>query len=51
MAPAYFSRANAYYVKGDFKQAKADFQKVLEFSTDPQLRQQAEDQLKALEAR
>jgi tetratricopeptide (TPR) repeat protein len=50
-ADAYFNRGLAYYYKGEYDCAIADFKKVLELSQDPQLRQVAEEQLKALGAK
>jgi len=50
-APAYYNRGLAYKQKGEKAKAIADFKKVLELSNDPDLRQQAEEQLKALGAR
>ena len=50
-AMAYNDRGVAYVQKGETAQAAADFAKVLELSSDPQLRQKAEEQLKALGVR
>jgi tetratricopeptide (TPR) repeat protein len=49
-ALAYYSRGTAHMGKGDKEKAIADFKKVLELSSDPGLRQQAEEQLRALGA-
>ena len=50
-AGAYLDRGFAYVEKGEKEKATADFKKVLELSDDPYLRQQAEEQLKALGAK
>ena len=50
-AVAYYNRGLDYRQKGEKEKAIADFKKVLELSHDPDLRQQAEEQLKALGAR
>jgi tetratricopeptide (TPR) repeat protein len=51
LAEAYYYRGKAYAKKGEKEKAIADFHKVLELSDDPNWRQQAEEQLKALGAR
>jgi len=48
---AYNNRGNAYVQAGEKDKAIADLRKVLELSSDPQLRQEAEEQLQALEGR
>jgi tetratricopeptide (TPR) repeat protein len=48
---AYYNRGDAYKQKGEKEKAIADFEKFLELSDDPNWRQQAEEQLKALGAR
>ena len=45
---AYLNRGRAYADQGDNDRAIADFRQVLEISADPSLRQQAEEQLRAL---
>ncbi|MFQ6058738.1 MAG: tetratricopeptide repeat protein [Anaerolineae bacterium] len=50
-AVAYFHRGLAYTQKGEKEKAIADFKKVLELSNDPDLRRDAEEQLKALGGR
>jgi len=50
-AMAYNDRGVAYVQKRETAQAAADFAKALELSSDPQLRQKAEEQLKALGVR
>jgi tetratricopeptide (TPR) repeat protein len=50
-AAAHYNRGLAYIEKGEKEKAIADFNKFLELSNDPDLRQQAEEQLKALGAR
>jgi len=50
-AKAYVNRGNAYVQAGEKDKAIADFRKVLDLSSDPYLRQQAEEQLQALEVR
>lgn len=47
-AKAYSNRGSAYKSKGEKYKAIADFKKVLDLTDDPALRQQAQDQLKAL---
>jgi tetratricopeptide (TPR) repeat protein len=51
LAVAYLNRGLAYKQKEEKDKAIADFNKFLEISNDPNLRQQAEEQLKALGAR
>lgn len=48
-ADTYYNRGNAYYDKGELDQAIADFQKALRISSDPYLRQFAEENLESLE--
>jgi len=50
-ALAYYNRGIAYVRAGEKDEAVADFRKVLDLSSDPQLRQQAEEQLQALGVR
>jgi len=50
-AEAYLNRGNAYVQAGEKDKAIIDFKKVLDLSSDPDLRQQAEEQLQALEGR
>lgn len=50
-APAYYARGLARRQKGEKEKAIADFQKVLQLSSDPWLREHAEEQLKALGAK
>jgi tetratricopeptide (TPR) repeat protein len=50
-AMAYYNRGLDYRQKGEKEKAIADFRKFLELSNDPDLRQQAEEQLKALGAK
>ena len=50
-AEAYYNRGNAYMLKDEKEEAITDFRKVLDLSNDPRWRQQAEEQLQALEAR
>jgi tetratricopeptide (TPR) repeat protein len=50
-ANAYYGRGFAYKQTGEKEKAIADFKKFLELSNDPHWQQQAEEQLKALEAR
>lgn len=45
---AFLNRGLAYIQQGDTERAIADFRQVLEISTDPALRQTAEEQLRAL---
>jgi tetratricopeptide (TPR) repeat protein len=49
-ALAYKTRGDAYRSLGETDRAVADYRKVLELSSDPDLRRQAEEQLKALGA-
>jgi tetratricopeptide (TPR) repeat protein len=51
LAEAYVNRGIAYVQAGEKDKAIADFRKVLDLSNDPRWRQQAEEQLQALEAR
>jgi len=48
LVEAYFNRGLVYKLKGEKDKAIADFKKVLELSNDPNVRQKAQDQLKAL---
>jgi predicted TPR repeat methyltransferase len=50
-AMTYLLRGTARVGKGEKDKTIADFRKVLELSNDPQLRQFAEEQLKALGAK
>jgi tetratricopeptide (TPR) repeat protein len=50
-AKAYYNRGNAYRNMGEKEKATADFERVLGLSDNPNLQKQAEEQLKALEAR
>jgi tetratricopeptide (TPR) repeat protein len=47
-AIGYYGRGLAYRQTGEKEKATADFEKVLELSDDPDLRQQVGEQLKAL---
>ncbi|HLV78669.1 MAG TPA: tetratricopeptide repeat protein [Chthonomonadaceae bacterium] len=47
-AKAYYNRANAYRQLGDNEQASADFQSVIRYATDPQLRAGAARNLSTL---
>ena len=51
LTDAYYDRGNAYMQKGEKEKAIADFKTVLGVSKDQHLRQQAEEQLKALGAK
>ncbi len=51
LAEAYYNRGIAYKMRGEKEKAIADFKRFLELSKDPYWRQQAEEQLKALEGR
>jgi len=50
-ANAYYNRGVIYTQKGETAKAVADFRKVLDLSSDPHLRQQAEEHLRALGVR
>lgn len=47
-ALAYFRRGRAYYFEGSKALAMADFERVLSLTSDPSLREQAEEQLRNL---
>jgi tetratricopeptide (TPR) repeat protein len=49
-ATAQLNRGRAYAANGERDKAIADFQKVVELTTDPTLRQQAQDELKTVGA-
>jgi tetratricopeptide (TPR) repeat protein len=45
---SYAARGKVYETRGDTQKAIADFKKILEISGDPEIRQLAEEQLRAL---
>jgi len=51
LAGAYYNRGLVYADKGETAKAVTDFTKVLDLSSDPQLRQWAEEKLQALGVR